>query len=138
MLNRLYFHYDDLEEYHAGMWRLVHGEQKKANSRAAANLMRDSAQFEYEMRRAFDEWPNSCTHNLTSENSNRLAWLGHAGCCLGVDSPEENTRNGWHTLSRDEQDEANRVANLVLQDWLEAREIEFQPTLFGIGGTYGA
>ncbi len=100
--------------------------------------MRDSEQFEYHMRRAFDEWPNSCSHNLTSENSNRLAWLGHAGCLLGANSPEENTRFGWHTLDHAEQNEANRVADRVLASWLESYEIAYQPSLFGIGGPHGA
>jgi hypothetical protein len=129
MLDRVYFHYSDLEEYRDGMWRIVMGEQRKANVQAAAKLMRDSAAFEYSMRRAVDEWPNSCLHNLTSENSNRIAWLGHSGCCLGAGSPEENTRCGWHTLNPSEQDEANRVAALVLADWCEANETEFQPCL---------
>jgi hypothetical protein len=129
MLDRVYFHFEDLEEYREGMWRIVTGEQRKVNSAAAANLMRDSAAFERAMRSAVDEWPNSARHNLTSENSNRIAWLGHAGCCYAAGSPEENTRHGWHTLNMSEQAMANHTAELVLFDWCEANEIEFQPSL---------
>ena len=129
MLERVYFHFSELEEYRDGMWRITLGEQRKENVAAAANLMRDSVRFEASMRQAVDSWPNSCLHNLSSENSNRLAWLGHSGCCLAVGSPEENTRAGWHTLNRDEQNEANRVAQLVLTDWCEANETEHQPSL---------
>jgi hypothetical protein len=139
MLNRSYFHFADLEEYRAGMWKIVRGEQRKVNVIAAANLMRDSTAFDYAMRRALDEWPNSCRHNLTCENSNRVAWLGHAGCCLGAGSPEENTRCAWHTLNPAEQDEANRVAGEVLADWREANESEFQPSLLKLmEASYGA
>ena len=87
------------------------------NARKAADLMRDSQRFMAAMTRALAEWPRSCLHNLTADGVNKLAWLGHAGCCLGVGSPEENTRIGWHLLNQAEQDEANRVAQAVLDSW---------------------
>lgn len=114
---RVYFHYEDLEEFRCGMWRIVRGEQRTTNARNAANLMRDSAAFSAAMRRAIREWPNSCVHNLTADGVNKLAWLGHAGNCIGVGSPEENTRIGWHMLTPAEQDEANRTAQQVLDEW---------------------
>jgi len=114
---RIYHHFGDLEEFHAGMWRIVRGNERKSNIEAAANLMRNSPAFKRAMQEAIETWTNSCQHNLTAENVNRIAWLGHAGCCIGVGSPEENTRAGWHTLSKQEQDEANRVAAEVLSQW---------------------
>ncbi len=93
------------------------GERRKGFIAAAASLMQKPVEFEGAMRRALSEWPNSCRHNLTSLSSNRIAWLGHAGCCIGARSPEESTRAGWHTLTRPEQDEANRVAAIVLAEW---------------------
>jgi hypothetical protein len=123
MLNRVYFHYEQLEEFHAGMWRIVRGEQRMTNAVNAANLMRDSVAFKSAMLRAVNEWPNSCLHNLTAEGINKLAWFGHAGNCLGVNSPEENTRIGWHMLNQSEQDEANRVAQEVVDHW-ESQHIQ--------------
>ena len=81
------------------MWRIVRGDKRTENARAAAALMRDSLAFAAAMRRALAEWPTSCEHNLTAEDTNRLAWLGHAGNLLGAGSPEENTRIGWHMLN---------------------------------------
>lgn len=118
MMERIYHHFEDWEEYHAGMWRIVRGEQRKENVQRAAALMRDPERFQLSMQRALAEWPNSCAHNLSAESTNRIAWLGHAGCCLGAESPEENTRAAWHTLEQFEQDEANRVAALVLALWV--------------------
>lgn len=135
MIERQFFHYSDLEEYRDGMWALVGGEQRAANAIAAAELMRDSEAFYTAITRAFDEWPNSCAHNLSAENSNRLAWLGHAGCLLGIGSPEENTRKGWHLLMRNEQDEANRVAQVALDEWCEANADQTQITLFPLWST---
>ena len=119
-MKREYFHFNDLEEYHNGMWRVVGGLTKARNALSAAELMRDSAKFEAAMMRALEEWPNSCRHNLTADDTNRLAWLGHAGCCIAVGSPEENTRTGWHLLKTAEQDEANATAQRVLDAWIDA------------------
>jgi len=119
-MDRVYFHYQDLEEWRDGMWKIVGGIKKKANSEAAATLMRDGSKFEAAMMRALEEWPNSCQHNLSAEDTNRLAWLGHAGCLLATGSPEENTRCGWHLLTTDEQNAANAAAQNVLDMWVEA------------------
>ena len=119
-MERQYFHFNDLEEFHGGMWRIVGGLKKARNALAAAELMRDDTAFEAAMMRALEEWPNSCQHNLTAEDTNRLAWLGHAGCCLAVGSPEENTRTGWHLLTTAQQDAANATAQRVLDAWIEA------------------
>lgn len=121
-LERVYKHYNELEEYHAGMWKITSGVERKQHIRNAANLMRDANAFKQAMSEATEQWVNSCLHNLTAENVNRIAWLGHAGCCIGVGSPEEATRAGWHTLNKAEQDEANRVAAEVLKQWDDAND----------------
>ncbi len=132
-MKRVYHHYSDLEEWRAGMWKVVGGKKKQVNLALAADLMRDDAAFEAAMLRAFEEWPNSCDHNLTAEDTNRLAWLGHAGCFLATGSPEENTRCGWHTLNKQEQDGANAAAQRVLDAWIAANSEE-PPLLKIMGG----
>jgi len=119
-IERVYRHYQELEEFHAGMWKIIRGEERKAYVLASADLMRDSDAFKVAMRRAIKKWPLSAEVALTSIDSNRIAWLGHAGCCIATGSPEEATRGGWHTLNLAEQDEANRVAGEVLAEWEEA------------------
>lgn len=128
---RRYFHYEDLEEFHHGMWKIVRGEQRKINAEAAANLMRCSGSFKEAMHKAMREWPNSFLHNLTMEASNKIAFLGHAGCCVGVGSPEENTRIGWHLLNPQEQSNANAAALEVLNYWEEVHAQDMQLELFG-------
>ena len=114
---RVYLHYEKLEEFKAGMWRIVRGVQRGRNMIQAAALMRNLPAFTQAMLQAVHEWEQSCAFNLTSENSNRLAWLGHAGCCIGTGSSEENTRAAWHTLNKIEQDQANEAAQSVLDFW---------------------
>jgi len=121
MSDRVFHPYHKLEEFHAGMWRIVRGAERKDYIAAAADLMKSPPDFKDAMVRALDEWPISCEANLTAESVNRIAWLGHAGCCIATGSPEEATRVGWHTLEIDEQDAANRVADEVVQMYLRRR-----------------
>lgn len=117
-MHRKFHHYEELEEYHAGMWRIVRGDKRKQFIEAASDLMRSPDEFKLAMQEAVGAWPKSCEHNLTADAVNRIAWLGHAGCCVGVKSPEDCTRLGWHTLNDAEQKEANRVAAEVLREWI--------------------
>lgn len=119
-MKRVYHSHDKWEEFAGGMWRIVHGEQTQRYVNAAAALMRVPEKFKVAMLRAVREWPVSCEVNLTARSMNRQAWLGHAGCCLAVNSPENCTRLGWHVLSQKEQDEANRVADEVIVIWEDA------------------
>jgi hypothetical protein len=130
-MNRVYYDNRELEEYQQGMWRIVRGEDRKKNAESAASLMRDIAKFLNAMHKAVANWPKSCAHNLTAEDTNRLAWLGHAGCLLGVGSPEENTRAGWHMLTPAEQDAANKAAQTVLDYWLDVYSEWVQLEMFG-------
>lgn len=116
-IDHIYHHYEDLEEYHAGMWKIVRGKERRDYIDAASDLMRCPDEFKVAMASALDIWPVSCEMNLTSKSVNRIAWLGHAGCCIATGSPEESTRCAWHTLTKPEQDEANRVAGEVLDLW---------------------
>lgn len=129
-MERIYHHYEKLEEFHAGMWRAVTGKRRLELADMAADLMRQPMEFKEAMLSILDEWPRSCEANLTAEPINKLAWLGHAGCCVSVGSPEDCTRMGWHQLKRDEQDEANRVAQEVLNEWTARHKRATAPDLF--------
>ena len=99
------------------MWRIIRGEKRKQFIDNAADLMRAPEEFKTAMLTAIKQWPKSCEANFTADGVNKIAWLGHAGCCVAVSSPEDCTRLAWHTLSKDEQDEANRVAAEALATW---------------------
>jgi hypothetical protein len=99
------------------MWRLVSANKQKHFIDASADLMRCPLEFKEAMQQAVEAWPYSVEHNLTCISLNRIAWLGHAGCCIAANSPEDLTRLGWHTLNQSEQDAANEAAAEVLKDW---------------------
>lgn len=121
---RIFYHYVELEETAAGMWKRVAGDERKRHMENAADLMRSPAEFGDAMREALLKWPKSCEAAFTAPTINHIAFLGHAGCCVGVGSPEECTRAGWHTLSQTEQDAANHIAAVVLSEWRSAAGAE--------------
>ncbi len=121
-MRRIYHHYEKLEEYHAGMWRNVPAEHRSFYVQRAAELMRDTARFKKAMVAATEWWKYSCEHNLTAKSMNRRAWLGHAGNCIAVDSPEDLTRLAWHTLNTEQQILADAAADEAIAVW-EAKHV---------------
>lgn len=101
------------------MWRIVNGPERVDFRQKAAAHMRDAEAFEASMRRALKEWPVSCEVALSATIMNRIAWLGHAGCCLATGAPEDVTREAWWTLNSLEQDAGNAAAQRVLDAWEE-------------------
>jgi hypothetical protein len=107
------------------MWRTEGGENREYFAQKTAALMRDPEKFKAAMMRAVNEWPHSCEMNLSAMSLNRQAWMGHAGCCIALTSPEELTRLGWHRLTQEEQNIANQMADEVIAFW-EQRQAEKQ------------
>lgn len=99
------------------MWRNVSADEREALKGAAADLMRSTNRFKDSMLRAVNEWPFACQFYLTNPSVNHQAWVGHAGCCIAVNSPEDVTRQAWHTLTQSEQDAANAAADEALKHW---------------------
>lgn len=115
-MKRLYHHYEKWEEIQHGMWRTVTGVERQMLLEKAALLMKNTSAFRLAMMKASLLWKYSCEVHLTG-GYNRQAWIGHAGCCLATGSPEDVTRQAWHTLTQAEQDLANAAADAVLLDW---------------------
>lgn len=119
-LKRVFYHYLDREEFEAGMWRSVPADDREGYISAARELMCDPDSFESAMVRATREWPKSCEAALTADPINKRAWLGHAGCCVAVESPEDLTRAAWSLLNQEQQDLANAAADRAIATWMEA------------------
>jgi hypothetical protein len=116
-MKRIYHRFEKCEEYANGMWRGTEAAERAGFIGAAASLMRDPPAFRDAMIRAVNEWPFSCEQNLTASSINKQAWIGHAGCCIATQTPEDLTREAWGTLTQDQQDVANRMADEALAYW---------------------
>lgn len=121
-LPRFYAHYEDLEEWRAGMWKRISGDEARGEllTRAVEHL-RDQKAFRSAMRRALAEWPTSCLHNFTNPTLNRANWLAHAGAALVRGVPEEFMRLGYWQLTPDERARADRDAAEIAAEWRDPR-----------------
>lgn len=118
-IKRVYHHYEKCEEYKTSMWKQIPIEKRQGKIIQSRDLMLDIFGFKTAMIRAIDEWPYSCEHNLTASIINHQAWLGHAGCAINHDAPEELTREAWSMLNEEQQYLANIAADEAKAYWLE-------------------
>lgn len=116
---RIFHHYSKLEEFSGNMWKQVEPYLRDSYVQKSRDLMLDCAAFRAAMVRAVNEWPNSCEATLTASTMNHQAWMGHAGCAINHDAPEDLTRLAWRTLTQDQQDEANLAADDAIAYWAD-------------------
>ncbi len=118
-IKRVFHHYKLCEEYKTNMWKQVPIDTRQAYQDKSAELMIDHESFESAMKSAVDNWPYSCEAALTASTMNHQAWMGHAGCAINHDAPEDITRLAWRTLNQYQQDLANAAADRAIAYWKE-------------------
>ena len=101
------------------MWKQVPIEDRQDYVDKSAALMLDCEAFENAMKRAVMEWPFSCEAALSASTMNHQAWMGHAGCAINHEAPEDLTRLAWRTLTQAQQDAANAAADRAIAFWRE-------------------
>jgi hypothetical protein len=116
-IKRVFHHWEKCEEYKTNMWRQVPACEREGYMLRARALMIDAENFKDAMLRAVSEWPVSCEANLTASSMNHQAWMGHAGCAITINSPEDVTRLAWRTLNKEQQDKANAAADHAIATW---------------------
>jgi hypothetical protein len=87
--------------------------------RSASRLLSNPAMLRLAMSSVSRDWKHSAEVNLTNPHRNQRAWIGQSACCLITGANEDLTKSAWHRLSVAEQDEANRVADVVIRTWRE-------------------
>ncbi len=121
---RIYHRFEKWEEYHAGMWRVASKAEQRELLPVAVALIKDTAVFGAAMVRVVEEWTFSCEHNLTNLDSNRVAWIGQAACCLATSCTEDVTRKAWGLVSNEDRRRANGEAETAIEKWRVGREGE--------------
>lgn len=101
------------------MWMKLPTVHEDAYLKAAILFTGDADLYGKYMMKAIMEWPYGCEHNLTCVAMNRQAYIGHAAACIAIGSPEYITRLAWHQLTQDQQDRANKKADLAIKIWEE-------------------
>jgi len=117
-MKRIYHHYTKMEEFKRGLWKTI------SNTKTRNILLKKAIKFTsnhrlygFYMIKVVKKWKYSCEHNLSCEDMNRQAWIGHAACCLALNCPEDITRLAWHYLTQEQQDKANQEADSAILLW---------------------
>lgn len=118
-MKQIFHHYKKWEDYKNGMWRKVSLSEEQNFLSIAIEFTGDHLKYGAAMIRVINEWPISCEHNLTDNSINQKAWIGHAACSLQINCPEYITRMAWHHLTEDQQNKANKMAELAIIKWNE-------------------
>lgn len=117
MTKRIYHHYSKCEEYKTNMWLSVPVNERQSLIDHSYQLMLDVEGFYQAMKRVITEWKFSCEAAFTASVINHQAWIGHAGCAINHNAPEELTRLAWRQLTEQQQDLANEAADKVINEW---------------------
>jgi len=117
LIDQVFCHYSELEEYKAGMWRRVPSRSFVSMAREARSLMMDTGKFSEAMGEVCSEWVNSCKVNFTDASINPVAWLGQAAVCKAKSIPESCTRSAWMDLSDEARTKANACAKRHIEEW---------------------
>lgn len=130
-LSEQYFcHYQELEEYHAGMWRRIPPEMAQVAIESVLDFMGNTECFADAMHSVCEEWNNSCRYNFTSSSTNHVAWLGQAAVCYATGHPESITRRAWALLPKRRQIDANAAAREAISIWRNKNSDNEQWELF--------
>jgi hypothetical protein len=111
MKKRFYADYREWEDYKNGMW----GKEVKLENVEKSRLLLITPLEA--MAKVIIDWPIATKHNLSNAGSNRKSWVGQACCCLNHGATEFETRMAWKELTKEQQFEANRCADVVIKHW---------------------
>tara|TARA_R110000824_G_C15207056_1_gene676247 strand:+ start:190 stop:1338 length:1149 start_codon:yes stop_codon:yes gene_type:complete len=122
--NRKFHTYDKWECHKAGFYDThVDGKTKDECNETFREFMCDTDAFDAAVQHITSQWKHSCEHYLTNAAMNRIAWLGQAACCHAKGIPAV-FRGGWSLLTTEQQDTANDIALMWLNNWLENNGME--------------
>jgi ParB-like chromosome segregation protein Spo0J len=117
--NRIFHTWDKWECYKAGFYATSKdGMTKQECEQAYCNFLSNKKLFAETLEKIITEWKNSCEHYLTNTSLNRIAWLGQAAMCYATGVPAK-FRSGFYLLSKEQQEEANKIALNYLNKWLK-------------------
>jgi hypothetical protein len=122
-MKRIFHHYKKWEDYNAGMWKKIQGKKRDALLKKAIKFTGNADLYGEWMIKVIKQWPITCEHNLTDLSINRRAFIGHCAVCLAINCPEDITREAWHCLTDRQKIDANRKADLAIENW-EKEHIE--------------
>lgn len=117
-MNRIYHPYWLWEDYKAGFYENISGEQKKQMTEKVLEMFNSKELTRENMIRVITEWKYSCEHNLTNDSLNKIAYIGQGACCIYAGVPNTITMEAWSLLSKEVQQRSDVIANEILNIWI--------------------
>jgi len=130
-MDRLYKHYKSWEDYKNGMYHSS-CDQAILIKNLCKELLGNQTEFGNAARAMIADWVNSCDVFLSNSSINRLAWIGQATCCREFGAPDFVTIMAWNEMGKNDQDLANGIARIVLNEWVNMKESNDAKTLFDV------
>lgn len=114
-MNQFYSEYTLWEDYKNSMYDNNYDINKEDEMiEKAKSLLCDTKLFLTVCYEVVQFWNISTKVNLTNKNCNRRAWLGQAACNYRYKVPEILTRKAWAKMDDYQRQEANKVADKII------------------------
>ncbi len=127
-MDRIFHHYDEWEDYHAGMYN-ENKDGRQERVLKAAEILGTPDICRKAMKMVVEQWEKATEYNLSNAEINRKAWLGQAACSCYAGIHEDETREAWGLMTEPQRVEANRIAATIIKRWVGEREQEENPQL---------
>lgn len=114
-IKKIWHPYWKWEETKFNMWGYV--ENRKEWLEKAIAFTGDADLYGRWMMKVVKNWKYSCEHNLSKQDTNRKAWLGHAAVAMAIQCPEDIVRQAWGYLTEEQQIAANQKAQEAIEYW---------------------
>lgn len=75
-----------------------------------------------DMEETTKEYIISTRVSLTNKMFNPVSWLGQATCNLHLGATAREVVNAWLSMTKEQQNRANRIAKEVIDDWRKEHE----------------
>lgn len=116
-MKRVYHPFWLWEDFKCGFYDNISGDKKKELSKKVVEMFNSPEKTKHYMMKVINDWKYSCEHNLTNDSLNKIAYLGQGACCLYAGIPNSITMESWSLLTKEVQNESDRIAKEVLTIW---------------------
>lgn len=120
-MKRIYHNYNLWEDFKSGLFRPIKKTEQEVYIRLAVDLLRNPNTLYKAMMGVINTWVYASDFNMSNPSRNVQAFLGQAACCYEYRIPEDLTMIAWNRLTETEQESANLIADIVIDEWHERK-----------------
>lgn len=115
-MKQVFYHYTEWEDFQSGMYNEVKEGREERIQKAVEMLSNESLCYKC-MTTVATEWKKATEQTFTNKSINHQAYLGQCACNVYAGVKEDETREAWGRLTNEQRYRANKVADLVRDEW---------------------